>query len=147
MEAASLTWQQVSFEAGTFTIPDTKNREPHTLPLTDFLIDLLKHRLEHSNGSPWVFPSPIHDDHLKEPRGAIRFVGEKTGRPFTLHDLRRTFITIAEGLDIPAYALKQLLNHRDPNDVTAGYIISGVDRIRKPMQNISNFINKQIYRK
>ena len=143
MEAASLTWDQVSFEAGTFTIPDTKNREPHTLPLTDFLTDLLKHRLKNSNGSPWVFPSPIHDDHLKEPRGAIRFVGEKLGRPFTLHDLRRTFITIAESLDIPAYALKRLLNHRDPNDVTAGYIVSSVDRIREPMTKISQFLLSQ----
>jgi len=30
---------------------------------------------------------------------------------FTIHDLRYTFITIAESLDIPAYALKRLLDH------------------------------------
>lgn len=32
----------------------------------------------------------------------------------------RTFATIAEGLDLSAYALKRLLNHKMNNDVTAG---------------------------
>ncbi len=51
-----------------------------------------------------------------------------SGVRFNLHDLRRTFISIAESLDIPAYALKRLLNHKIINpDVTAGYIISDVD--------------------
>ena len=60
--------------------------------------------------------------------------------PFTLHDLRRTFITIAESLDIPGYALKRLMNHKDPNDVTAGYIVSDVERLRGPMQRITEFL-------
>jgi hypothetical protein len=59
-----------------------------------------------------------------------------------LHDLRRTFITIAEGLDIPAYALKRLLNHKMTQDVTAGYIVMDVERLRKPMQLISEHILK-----
>jgi hypothetical protein len=32
------------------------------------------------------------------------------------------------------------MNHKDPNDVTAGYIISDVERLRKPMQKITDFI-------
>ena len=63
-----------------------------------------------------------------------------SGIKFTLHDLRRTFITIAESLDISAYALKRLLNHRDPNDVTANYIITDVERLRRPMQRICDTI-------
>ena len=55
---------------------------------------------------------------------------------------RRTFITIAESLDIPAYALKRLLNHKMTNDVTAGYIVADVERLRKPMQLITDFILK-----
>ncbi len=49
---------------------------------------------------------------------------------FSLHDLRRTFITVAESLDIPAYALKRLLNHRADGDVTGGYIVMNADRLR-----------------
>ena len=63
-----------------------------------------------------------------------------TGITFTLHDLRRTFITVAESLDIPAYALKRLLNHKMSNDITAGYIITDVERLRMPMQRITDYM-------
>lgn len=52
------------------------------------------------------------------------------------------FITIAESLDIPAYALKRLLNHKTGADVTAGYIVIDVKRLREPMQKITDFILK-----
>jgi len=73
--------------------------------------------------SPYVFPSNSERGHLSEPRTAVARVSKLSGVPFTMHDLRRTFITAAERLDIPAYALKRLINHKDPNDVTEGYII------------------------
>lgn len=140
MEAASLRWKDISFESLSFTVKDTKNGKPHTLPITDFLADLLKRRAVETEGSPWVFPSPITGSYIKNPMASVRQVILITGKPFSLHDLRRTFITIAESLDIPAYALKALLNHHNPNDVTAEYIISGVDRLRVPMQKISTFL-------
>ncbi|CZJ08633.1 phage related integrase [Legionella pneumophila] len=63
---------------------------------------------------------------------------------FTVHDLRRTFATTAESLDLPAYALKRLLNHKMNTDVTAGYIVRDVERLRKPMQRISDFLVRQM---
>lgn len=69
---------------------------------------------------------------------------KESGVSFSIHDLRRTFITIAESLDIPAYALKRLLKHKMNNDVTAGYIIADVERLRQPMQKISDYILKCI---
>lgn len=59
-----------------------------------------------------------------------------------MHDLRRTFITIAEGLDISAYALKRLMNHKMNGDITAGYIVTDVERLRKPMQQITDYFLK-----
>ncbi len=59
---------------------------------------------------------------------------------FISHDLRRTFATIAESLDLSAYALKRLLNHKMGNDVTAGYIMRDAERLRKPMQQITDFL-------
>ena len=72
-----------------------------------------------------------------EPRRQVQKVIKIFGVSFTLHDLRRTFIAIAESIDISAYALKSLVNHKMTNDVTAGYIVSGVERSRKPMELIS----------
>ena len=71
-------------------------------------------------------------------------VVELSGVSFTLHDLRRTFATIADSLDLSAYALKRLLNHKMGNDVTAGYIMRDVERLRKPMQQITNFLIKHM---
>ncbi len=39
MEAASLRWSDIDLKASTFTVQDTKNREVHTLPMTNFLSD------------------------------------------------------------------------------------------------------------
>ena len=68
-------------------------------------------------------------------------VSARSDVTFNLHDLRRTFASIAESLDIPAYALKRLLNHKIMgSDVTAGYIVTDIERLRKPMQQISQYI-------
>ncbi len=142
-EASRLTWGCIDFEGRTLTISETKNGLEHVLPLSDYLEELLKRRCEEST-STFVFPSESKMGYLLDPKNAVIRVSELSGIPFTLHDLRRTFITIAESLDIPAYALKKLLNHKDPNDVTEGYIVSNVERLRVPMEKISHFILESI---
>ncbi len=136
-EAATLTWSQIDFQAKTLTITDTKNHDAHTLPLSDFLYDLLQARYALRTNA-YVFPGDGKIGHIVEPRKVMDKVTQASGVTFTIHDLRRTFITIAESLDIPAYALKRLLNHRMNQDVTAGYIVMDVERLRKPMQAISD---------
>jgi len=138
-EASRLAWTDVDFTDQTITINETKNHQTHILPLSDHLLALLQRR-HAGKTSPFVFPSKTKRGYLVEPRTAVQRVSEISGITFTLHDLRRTFITIAESLDIPAYALKRLLNHKDGNDVTAGYIVPNVDRLREPMQKITDFL-------
>ena len=58
---------------------------------------------------------------------------------FTLHDLRRVFITAAESLNLSPYVIKLLANHAVPkSDVTGGYIQAEAERLRAPMQQIAN---------
>jgi integrase len=140
-EAASLTWAAVDLKHLSFTVTDTKNREPLTLPITDFLASILSRRLE-AKQNDYVFPGSGQTGFLIEPKRQIRKVKESSGVEFTLHDLRRTFITVAENLDISAYALKRLVNHKMHNDVTAGYIVSDVERLRAPMQRITDFLKE-----
>lgn len=137
-EAATLTWEQVDFKDKTLTITETKNGRVHRLPFSDAIEVLLERRFKEQE-SPYVFPSDAERGHLSEPRTAIKRVSKLSGVTFTIHDLRRTFITAAERLDVPAYALKRLMNHKDPNDVTDGYIIFDVERLRVPMQKITDF--------
>ena len=91
-------------------IPDPKNRQPHQLPLTDYLLALFTDYKQH-NASKYVFPNAQGTKPIIEPKRIICQVRKVSGVQFTLHDLRRTFASIAESLDIPAYALKRLLNH------------------------------------
>jgi integrase len=140
---AQLKKEDVNLKAKWLTITDPKNHEPHTLPLTIYLHDLLKRRID-ASCNEYVFPSSGEAGYLVEPRKQMAKIIEKTEIQFTVHDLRRTFITIAESLDIPAYALKRLLNHKMYNsDVTAGYIITDVERLRRPMQQIEAYILKK----
>lgn len=141
-EAATLTWDQIDFKEKTLTITETKNNRVHRLPFSKAIEELLQRRFDEKS-SPFVFPSDAERGHLSEPRTAIARVTKLSGVSFTLHDLRRTFITAAERLEIPAYALKRLMNHKDPNDVTDGYIIFNVERLRLPMQKITDFFEAQ----
>jgi len=142
-EALSLSWDQVDLQAKTLIIPDPKNRQPHTLPLSNYLFDLLNTRFQKNDGaSKYVFPSTGVKGYMNDPRDQMQKVIDDSGIKFTPHDLRRTFITIAESLDISAYALKRLANHKMTNDVTAGYIIGDAERLREPMQRITDYLLK-----
>lgn len=139
-ESASICWKDVDLVAKTFTLHDTKNRESHTLPMSDFIYDLFLRRRQATVNSEFVFPANSETGHIIEPRKAMLNLAELSGVNFTIHDLRRTFITIAESLDIGAYALKRLLNHKMNHDVTSGYLIIDVERLRKPMQQITDYL-------
>ena len=71
-------------------------------------------------------------------------VTESSKVEFMLHDLRRTFLTIADAQDLSAYAIKKLANHKMAADVTAGYIVSDVERLRDPMNKIHKFIEDRV---
>ena len=138
-EAASLRWENVDLLGRTLTVRNTKNHEDHTLPLSDFLVELLQRRKSDAVNE-YAFPAGGRTGYLCEPRRFVNRTIAASGIAFTLHDLRRTFITVAESLDIPAYALKRMLNHKMGNDVTAGYIITDVERLRIPMQRITDYM-------
>lgn len=138
-EAACLTWDNIDLRAKTLTVLETKNHSDHTLPLPDFLYELLVHR-KASAVNQFVFPSANGNGRITDLTRQMNKVILDSSVTFTIHDLRRTFITVAESLDISAYALKRLLNHKMNGDVTAGYIVSDVERLREPMQRIATHL-------
>ncbi len=139
-ELMGLRWENVDLDAKTLHLPKTKNGDPLTLPVSTFLLALLSDRLERANESPFVFPGPGRDGHLTETKRFLARVSANSGVSFTLHDLRRTFITVAESLDVPYYALKRLLNHRANGDVTGGYIVVNAERLRGPVEQVAQRI-------
>lgn len=141
-EAMSLKWSDVDLKGKTFTVKDTKNGEPLTLPLSDYLYTLLKHRRENFFENEYVFPGTGKKGHLVEPKKAIKRVMERSGTTFTLHDLRRTFTSTANKY-VSVYTIKRLINHQiDKRDVTDRYVVADVDDLREPMQKITDAILK-----
>lgn len=138
-EATTLTKSCVDTAKKTFKLVDTKNRETVELPMSDYVCNLIENRL---SDSEYVFygkdiSKPIGS--LKRPLNNIKQV---SGVEFNVHDLRRTFITFAESLDISVYTYKRLVNHKidESNDVTAGYIGFDIDRMRRATQQITDYI-------
>jgi integrase len=139
-EIITLRWEMVDLVGKVLRLPITKNGDPLELPLSIFIADLLDQRRNRVGQSEWVFPSRSKTGHITETKTFTQRVSEASGVAFTMHDLRRTFITIAESLDIPAYALKRLLNHRADSDVTGGYIVINAERLREPVERIAQRI-------
>jgi integrase len=138
-EASELRVEDIDFKEKSFTIHDTKNSKSLTLPMSDQIELILKRRCKDRNGG-YAFVGPASEGNLDDPRKQLEFIREVSDLIFTQHDLRRTFVSVAESLDISAYALKTLVNHSTGSDVTAGYIIMDVERLREPMQRITDHL-------
>jgi integrase len=138
-EAAGLTWKEIEFPGRSLTIAAsrTKNRKQHTLPLGPYVMAMLERRRA-ASADERVFPPGDQGAGAIHPRFYAKKVAATSGVAFTVHDLRRTFSTVAESLDTPAYALKRLLNHVD-GDVTGGYLIINTERLRGPMEVIERY--------
>lgn len=120
---------------------DQKNHEEIEIPLSTQAIDAIE--LVYKAGHYWLFSNADDGERLSFDKvdSAWRWM-QRNGHHYTGHDLRRTFVTVAEALDISDYTLKRLIGHKVDNaqDVTAGYVISSNDRLRKAAQLISNAI-------
>jgi integrase len=139
-EAAALTWDdEIDFKERVIRLPAERAKTGRALdlPMTDFVHGLLVARRSLGNAK-FVFPSNGRSGHVDDPRDWLDAVREATGIEFSTHDLRRTFITVAESCDISAFALKGLVNHSLGAGVTERYINMTVKRLRAPAQTVTN---------
>lgn len=147
-EGLKLQWKTINLKDKSFFVEDTKNGETLYLPLSKPLLLILKRRKQTRGKSPYVFDGTGRSGHLVEPGRAVEAIIKQSEVTFILHDLRRTFITYAERLNVSRYALKRLVNHKmDKGDVTSGYIGSDVERLREPMQAIADEIDSHMLMK
>jgi len=140
-EARTLKREHINLRRRTFLLTDTKNRETVELPMSDYLTDMISNRIDRLQGE-YIFGGLDPDKPIVSFKRPMEYFRNEHNLRFTLHDLRRTFITIAESLDISGYTIKKLVNHKLnlSNDVTAGYMIIDLDRMRVATQKISDAI-------
>lgn len=141
-EASSIEHSWIDVDAKTLTIPSntTKNHQAHELPLTPFLMEITKRRMLDSE--QYLFENQSTGKAITEPKRAVSQIREQCGVYFTIHDLRRTFATIASRIIARDYVIKRVLNHKPlKNDVTAqSYVNLAVEDLREPMNAISEHI-------
>ena len=140
-ELLNLTWDAINLADRSYFISKTKNGTPLELPIGDKLLTIFEHRLAQKTDSNYVFNSHGQYGRVIEPKKIIAKIGDNAGINFTLHDLRRTFTTTAEGLNVGTYTIKRLLNHKTKrDDVTAGYTVLTPEELREPAQAIEDEI-------
>ena len=140
-ELMCLEWKTVDLQARSFYISKTKNGSPLELPISDYLMSLFERRFSKRTDSGFVFNTNSDKGRIIEPKKVIQRINDNLEFSFTLHDLRRTFTTIAESLNLGTYTLKRLLNHKTKrDDVTAGYTILTPEELRTPAQSIEDRI-------
>lgn len=145
-ETEKLRWADVNLDERWVVFPNPKNKNNHHIPLPRHVLGVLKVRRElASEADEFVFPAKSKAGHLREPRSCMNAVTAETGIKFQMHDLRRTFATFADALELHERTIKRLMNHIDDRkNVTLGYIINEVNRLRAPMQSIEDRIRSGV---
>jgi len=141
-EAGALRWDEIDSAERVIRLAAkrTKSGRKLDLPMSSFVRDLLAARRAIGRDGSFVFPADSKSGHLEEPKFPLTQVAVASGIVVSAHDLRRTYITVAEAADISPLALKALVNHAIGGDVTAGYVVLTTDRLREPAQRVCDRI-------
>ncbi len=117
-EIVGARWDETQNSDELWEIPADrmKNGRVHTVPLSSLALDLLSQARELSEGSDWLFPSPISDGPLK-PQTVTRALrinlAEMGLSGITPHDFRRTCATMMTKLGISQFVVGRVLSHTD----------------------------------
>lgn len=136
-EGAMLTWDRVNIDDtdpsnNWIYLPDPKNKNPVTIPLSSQAIAVINARLKAKDKarseSRFVFPSRSKTGHIMDTRAPLEKFAKTIGMArLSAHDLRRSFVTLgvkACRLDIAK--LEQLTNHV-PQGITARHYLETSD--------------------
>ena len=150
-ELTGLRWADVDFQWKSLTIRDKVEGE-RIIPLTPYVAALLaslSRRTVIRDGSPvslpWVFSSPSAESgRLQEPLKPHKNAMQAAGLPpFTLHDLRRSFGTLAEWCEVPVGVVAQIQGHKPSALAEKHYRRRPLDLLRMWHTKIEGWILEQ----
>lgn len=142
-EIAAMRWDELNLDAGVWFLPSerTKNRQAHTIYLSNLAVEIIQSLLPISGNSEFVFDTGHYKDgghiHADTLTGVIaRLRGAVTGskkkitdsaplvdmKAFSIHDLRRSAATAwGEYLKTEPHVIERMLNHQPLNKLVAIY--------------------------
>lgn len=147
-EIATLEVSQVDLRERSIHLPDTKHDDLH-VPVSASALAVLKRRVKEATatGKKFVFFANTKKGYLNsrsdKVRSKIKAIFQDTDlEKFTPHDLRRSFLTYADELQIGNAVQKRLVGHAVSDDVTDGYKVLTLERLRKVVTRIERYILK-----
>jgi integrase len=154
-EIPALLWTDIDLEAGTIRLEHHKTsrrKGARIVSLCPPAVDLLEH-LPQVLGNPYVIPGRRIGEPLQDLQGvwervraAVPALQEKAKMPkkarvdlsdVTIHDLRRSFASLAARMGYPELIVAALLGHA-AGSVTAGYARLGADPLRDVVEAIGS---------
>lgn len=143
-EASELTWDRVNLNDGWFHLPNPKNGNAVTMPLSTQGVALLRGR-PRTEGSPYVFPSWGKAGHIVSPRDTMLKLSAVAGSKITPHDLRRTFTNVALRICRIEKFRTDLLTNHITRDVTAEHYFdtSNLQWLQLEAQKIGDWMERE----
>jgi integrase len=141
-ETASLTWDRVNLEEGWWRIDDPKNNHPVILPLSKLAKEIL---MERPRDEKFAFPSNSKKGYIADIRDNMKKISKIVGENLVVHDLRRTFRSIAVEARVEDWKVRLLMNHKSNNDIALTHYTETSDLryLLDDVQAISDWIEHQ----
>lgn len=135
----AMQWKDVSLQNEIWRIPDTKNGEPHNVPLSPQAMEILHKRKQIQELSdvktPYVFPGEGKEGHFADPKKPWQRLREKADlHDLRLHDLRRTLGSWQALQGTSTAIIGKSLGHKSMQS-TAVYERLTLEPVRKSVQN------------
>lgn len=142
----ALRWQDVDFNSGLLTIPDTKNNTKQELALGGHEIALLAARRErlklNAQYAMFVFPGTGATGHLTDIKKSWSTFRKNAGfagdKHVTLHDLRRSLGAAMANANVNIALVKAALHHKDLKTTVRVYALTQQDAVRDARQQAHN---------
>jgi len=126
----AMEWQQLNFELGRWTVPDTKTNCEQVIALGTVELRTLEQRklrqAEAGTSSSFVFPGCGKSGHLKDLKRSWTSFRKRAGiEDVTIHDLRRSLASAMANRNINVALIKSTLNHKDLKTTLNAYAHAG----------------------
>ncbi len=132
-ELLELKWSDVEWKWSSLTIRDKDASKggrdgTRTIPLTPYVAQLLRALPKRNQ---WVFSSPASvTGRISEANHALDRACSVAGVAVTPHDLRRSFVSLSEWLELPAGVIAQIGGHKPSATQERHYKVRPLDLLR-----------------
>lgn len=130
----AMRWEQIFFERAEWRIPETKNGDPLTVPLSQNALEILERRRQGTN-SEWVFPvDASKSGHFTDPKRAWQRVLARAGiKDLRIHDLRRSLGSWQASTGASGFIIGKSLGHKS-QQATQIYARLNLDPVRESVE-------------